>query len=63
MTQKLIYYPDLDYPASQLSAYSFSLDLFVISLKTEEVIRFKPDDVEQFKLWLEKYGIRDINAE
>lgn len=63
MIKKTTYYPDLAYPASQLSAYSRSMDLFVISLKTEEIIRFKPDDVTLFKLWLEKYGIRDINAE
>ncbi len=63
MTKETTYYPDLAYPASQLSAYSLSIDLFVISLKTEEIIRFKPDDVEQFKLWLEKFKIRDINEE
>ena len=63
MTKEMTYYPNLAYPASQLSAYSLSIDLFVISLKTEEIIRFKPDDVQKFKQWLEKFKIRDINAE
>lgn len=63
MNQKPLYYPDFDYPASQLSAYSLSMDLFVISLKTEEVIRFQPNDVKQFKQWLENFRIRDIDVE
>lgn len=63
MIKQSIYYPDLKYPASQLSAYSLSRDLFVISLVTEEIIRFQPDDIQQFKLWLDEFEIRDINAE
>lgn len=48
--------------AAELSAYAFSIDTFVISLKTEEIIRHSPEDVVAFQLWLDAHGIRNVNA-
>lgn len=51
------------YKAEELSAYAFSIDTFVISLKTEEVIQFIPEDATAFRAWLDEHGIRDVNQD
>ncbi|MEZ5018198.1 MAG: hypothetical protein R2800_14160 [Flavipsychrobacter sp.] len=50
-----------DYSAKELSAYAFSIDTFIISLKTDEIIQFVPDDAIAFRKWLDVHGIRDVN--
>ncbi|MDN3692299.1 hypothetical protein QWZ06_08490 [Chryseobacterium tructae] len=60
MDNEHILYPDFDHPASQLSAFSFCIDIFIISLKNGEIVRFKPDDIAHFKKWLSRFKIRDI---
>lgn len=52
-----------DYEANNLSAYIFSIDLFIISLKdSEELVRFQPDNPDAFLQWLEGHGVRNVNA-
>ena len=60
---KNTFYPNLPYPVADLSAYSLSVGMFFISLKTEEIIRFEPEDQEHFKKWLEKFEIRNIEQD
>lgn len=57
------FYPDLKYPVADLSAYSLAIDVFVISLKSDEIIQFKPSDADSFKSWLQKYSIRNVDEE
>lgn len=55
------HFEDFPYRAEELSAYIFSIDTFIISLKNEEIIRHisaRPDD---FKQWLDHHGIRNVN--
>lgn len=49
--------------AGELSAYIFSVDTFIISLKNEEVIRYTSTEPENFRNWLEHHGIRNIESE
>lgn len=60
---KHTFYPELRYPVADLSAFSQAIGLFVISLKSEEIIRFEPEDSERFKAWLQKYNVRDVDQE
>ena len=49
--------------AEELSAYIFSIDTFVISLITTEVISHTTDDPIAFGKWLVAHGVRNINGE
>ena len=60
---KNTFYPELDHPVADLSAYSLSLDVFIISLKSDEIIRFQPADVEHFKKWLQRYNVRNVDED
>jgi len=60
MGNKQIFYSDFDHPASQLSAYTLCIDIFIISLKNGEIVRFKPVDIVHFEQWLKKHSVRDI---
>ncbi|GEM63940.1 hypothetical protein SF1_19220 [Sphingobacterium faecium NBRC 15299] len=60
---KNTFYPKLPYPVADLSAYTLSVGIFFISLKTEEIIRFEPEDQEHFKCWLEKFQVRNIKKD
>ncbi len=57
------FYPNLKYPVAELSAYSLAIGIFIISLKSDEIIRFQPVDVEHFKKWLQKYNVRNVDEE
>lgn len=61
--KELTFYPDFDHPASQLSAFSLCIDVFIISLKNGEIVKFKPDDVAHFKKWLYRFRVRDIELD
>lgn len=60
---KNTFYPDLKYPVAELSAYSLATGKFVISLKTDEIIQFEPNDAETFKKWLQLYHVRNVDEE
>ncbi|WP_026712949.1 hypothetical protein [Flavobacterium daejeonense] len=62
MEKELIFYPDFDHPASQLSAFSLCIDAFIISLKTGEIVKFKPTEIAHFKEWLNLVNVRDIEV-
>lgn len=60
MDNEHIFYPEFDHPASQLSAFSLCIDVFIISLKNGEIVKFKPNDIAHFKEWLNRFKVRDI---
>lgn len=53
-------YPALQFASSELSAFAVCIDLFIISLKNGELIRFTPDNVQRFQDWLIAHGVRDV---
>lgn len=53
-------YPELQFPASELSAFAVTINYFIISLKNGEIVHFEPDDVQSFYDWLIVNGVRDI---
>ncbi|GGC41983.1 hypothetical protein GCM10011386_37650 [Parapedobacter defluvii] len=55
-------FPDFGHSAAELSAFAISLDVFIISLKNGKIVRFIPKDANQFRVWLRKSGIRDVNS-
>ncbi len=55
------HFPGFAHEAAELSAYIFSIDTFIISLKNEEIIRFVTDSPDDFKQWLDHHGIRNVN--
>lgn len=56
-------YPGLKHKASELSAFGFVWDTFILSLKNKELVRFIPDDPKRFRTWLTAHGIRDVDRE
>lgn len=60
MDNEHIFYPEFEHPASQLSAFSLCSDVFIISLKNGEIVRFKPNEITHFKEWLNRFKVRDI---
>lgn|GEM_PF-1329698 len=60
MENEHIFYPEFEHPASQLSAFSLCIDVFIISLKSGEIVRFKPPEPAHFKEWLCRFKVRDI---
>ena len=60
MEKEPLFYPDFDHPASQLSAFSICIDIFIISLKNGEIVRFKPKEIAHFREWLDRFKVRDI---
>lgn len=56
-------YPGFNYKVTDLSAYSFSIDTFIISLKNGGIVHFIAEDANDFKIWLSQYGVRDINKD
>ena len=48
------------YRAEELSAFILSIDTFIISLKTGQVIKHATKDIESFHQWLLVNNVRDI---
>jgi|GEM_PF-2398965 len=46
--KKQLHYPGFAHPASALSAWAFSIDVFIISLKGGKLVRHTPEDIEAF---------------
>lgn len=55
-------YSGFAYKAEELSAFTFSIDTFIISLKIGSIISHVPDDPNHFKEWLLTNKVRDINT-
>lgn len=50
-----------DHDATELSAYIYSIDTFIISLKTQEIVRYVTEEPDDFQQWLEHHGVRNVN--
>ncbi|MCD6062579.1 MAG: Uncharacterized protein K0R82_490 [Flavipsychrobacter sp.] len=48
------------YPAEELSAFILSIDTFIISLKSGQVVKHATKDIESFYQWLVVNNVRDI---
>lgn len=48
------------YRAEELSAFILSIDTFIISLKSGQVIKHATKDIEPFYQWLVVNNVRDI---
>ncbi|MDX3913922.1 MAG: hypothetical protein QHC79_10335 [Pseudosphingobacterium sp.] len=53
-------YPALEFPASELSAFTVASGCFSISLKDGKIIHFTPENEDDFYRWLIFHNIRDI---
>lgn len=57
-------YPGFPYDATELGAYIFSINIFIISLKGKvQLVRYECDEPLLFKKWLKDNGIRDVYEE
>ncbi len=52
-----------EYKAPELSAYIYSVGIFIISLKNGQVIRHEPENPDDFLVWLKHHRIRDVRDE
>jgi hypothetical protein len=56
-------YEGFEYSADQLSAYlNTGFGFFMLSLKNGDIVRYQPDDVEQFCRWLTEQKIRNVRV-
>lgn len=58
-----ITYPGFKYTAGELSAYTFSIGIFFISLKNGNMTHFEPEDAATFEQWLQLHKVRDIRKD
>lgn len=56
-------YPDFNYSAVELSAFTLTIDTFIISLKNGQLTHFIPKDAGAFCQWLLANHIRDIRKD
>lgn len=56
-------YEGLHHNANELSAFLFTIDTFILSLKDGSIIQFKPDNAESFRNWLVFNKVRDCSKD
>ncbi len=54
-------FPGFGYEVGELSAFLITLDIFIISLKNQDIIRHQPPDPFAFRDWLAHHNIRDVS--
>lgn len=62
-TSTTITYPGFDYPATELSAFTFSIDFFIVALINGKTVKFVPEDPADFERWLVCHRVRDIRKD
>jgi hypothetical protein len=62
MTKSIIY-PGFSHAATELSAYTFSIDFFIVGLINGETVHFVPEDPAAFEQWLISHKVRDIRKD
>ncbi|MEZ5016440.1 MAG: hypothetical protein R2800_05255 [Flavipsychrobacter sp.] len=63
MTKITTRFAGFAYTATQLSAYARTMDVFVIALRTGEIIEHRPENAFTFQVWLNFHHIRNIEQE
>ncbi|QNL52218.1 hypothetical protein H8S90_11955 [Olivibacter sp. SDN3] len=61
--EAVIYFPNFEYPASEVSMYICILKDFTLMLKNGDIVKFTPDNEDTFKAWLDDNGIKNIRNE
>ena len=56
-------YPKFNHEAAELSAFLFTIDTFILSLKDGRIVHFKPDNAEAFHDWLVLNRVRDYRKD
>ncbi|VTR29354.1 hypothetical protein [Sphingobacterium thalpophilum] len=57
------YFPNFEYPASEVFKYICILKDFTLMLHSGDIIKFTPDDEYAFKAWLDNNGVQNIRNE
>ena len=52
---------DFPYAADELSAFTYSINTFIISLKNKQVVKYTSSDPAEFRTWLEENKVRNVN--
>jgi len=60
---KTITYPGFPHPATELSAFTFSIDFFIVGLINGSTVHFVPEDPADFERWLVSHKVRDIRKD
>lgn len=55
-------YQGFEHAASELSAYTSTVGVFIISMKNGSIVHYTPKDEEAFAQWLKDNKIRDIRT-
>jgi hypothetical protein len=55
-------FPGFPYTSSEISAYLFTANTFILSLKNGRVEHFITEDIIGFQNWLQAHKIRDISS-
>ncbi|WP_123985241.1 hypothetical protein [Taibaiella soli] len=58
---QLSYYPGIDIPHCQISAFAVCMDVVILSLKDMRIIRVMPAEIQAFRQWLLKNRIREVD--
>lgn len=53
-------YNGFPYQGTELSAFAVTCGIFVISLKSGNIVHFTPDDENHFYNWLMSINIREV---
>ncbi len=56
-------YPNFEYLAEELKKYASTSCFFTIMLKNGKIIHHFPEDMNNFKTWLEQNEVVDIRSE
>lgn len=59
---KNVDYHGFEYAATELSAYTSTIGVFIISMKNGSIVHFIPKDEDTFVQWLKDNKIRDIRT-
>ncbi|MGV6946430.1 hypothetical protein [Sphingobacterium sp. CZ-2] len=57
------YFPNFEYPASEVSKYICILKDFTLMLNNGDIVKFTPDNEHAFKAWLDNNGVENIRKE
>ncbi|MBP6139920.1 MAG: hypothetical protein KA434_01710 [Bacteroides sp.] len=57
------YYPNFEYPASDIFKYIVILKDFTLMLHNGDIVKFTPDNEDTFKKWLGDNGVQNIREE
>ncbi|MEZ5016285.1 MAG: hypothetical protein R2800_04480 [Flavipsychrobacter sp.] len=63
MTNVTARFAGFAHAAAELSAYARTIDVFVIALRTGQIVQHTPPDAAEFEAWLHTHHIRNIDKD